>query len=82
MAFMTWDESYSVKVQRCDVEHQKLFQIINALQDAMAAGKGRDVIKRIVQELNSYTKSHFTAEEMLLARANYPQLSTHRSEHQ
>lgn len=82
MPFMAWDDSYSVKVQRCDREHQKLFQIINALQDAMGAGKGRDFIKRIVQELNSYSKYHFTTEEMLLALANYPLLSAHRTEHQ
>jgi hemerythrin len=79
---MVWDDTYSVKVNRCDLEHQRLFGIINALQDAMSAGKGRNVVQRIVRELNAYAKTHFSSEEMLLERAGYPALARHRSEHQ
>lgn len=82
MPFMVWDDSYSVKVERCDREHQRLFCIINALQDAMSAGKGRDFIQRVVQELNAYAKYHFSTEEVLMARASYPGIAQHRDEHQ
>lgn len=82
MPFMVWDDSYSVKVERCDREHQRLFCIVNALQDAMSAGKGRDFVQRIVQELSGYAKYHFSTEEVLLERASYPGLSQHRAEHQ
>lgn len=27
MALITWDQSYSVKVKRCDEDHQKLFAL-------------------------------------------------------
>lgn len=82
MAFMTWDESYSVKVKSCDLQHQKLFYLINAMQEAMKTGKGRDYAGTILSELSKYTKSHFLAEEVLMERTKYPALAQHRVEHQ
>jgi len=82
MGLVTWDKSYSVKVRRCDEEHQKLFQLMNALYDAMRVGKGRTVVRQIVAELSDYTKTHFQAEESLMERAKYPGLAGHRVEHQ
>lgn len=82
MALITWDQSYAVKVERCDAEHRKLFDITNALYDAMRAGKGRTVIQQVVAELSDYTQTHFRAEEALMERAKYPGLAGHQLEHQ
>jgi len=82
MTFMNWNESYSVKVKSCDLQHQKLFYLINALQEAMKARKGRHYAYKIVRELNQYTQSHFSAEEGLLERTNYPRLAEQRAQHQ
>jgi len=81
MPLLTWDTSYSVNVQRCDEQHQKLFSLINALHDAMSVGRGRSVVAPIVQELAQYTQTHFQAEEALLQQTNYPNLPTHLAEH-
>jgi len=81
MALITWDQSYSVKVKRCDEDHQKLFALINALHDAMRVGKGRNIVQQIVAELSAYTQTHFRTEEALMEQAKYPALSTHRVEH-
>jgi hemerythrin len=81
MGLVTWDQSYSVKVKCCDEQHQKLFQLLNALHDAMRVGKGRSVIGQIVAELSDYARTHFQAEEALMERANYPGLAGHRVEH-
>jgi hemerythrin len=82
MALISWDQSYSVKVKRCDEDHQKLFALMNTLHDAMRVGKGRTVIRQIVSELSDYTQTHFQAEEALMEQANYPALAGHRVEHQ
>jgi len=82
MSLVTWDQSYSVKVERCDEEHRKLFDLLNALHDAMSLGKGRTVLQQIVDELGNYSQAHFQAEEALMQRANYPSLPGHRVEHQ
>lgn len=81
MPLVTWDQSYSVKVARCDEDHKKLFALINQLHEAMSMGKGAEVVKQIVQELLAYTKSHFSAEETLLEKAGYPSLAAHRVLH-
>jgi hemerythrin len=68
-------------VKSCDSEHQKLFHLINQLHEAMKVGKGRVVIGNIVRELEAYTQTHFSAEEALLARAQYQRLSEHVLQH-
>jgi hemerythrin len=81
MALFTWNDSYSVKVEMCDAQHKKLFEIINQLADAMRAGKGQDVVARTVGELQLYTRTHFQQEESLLRKAKYPDLAPHQELH-
>jgi hemerythrin len=81
MPLITWDQSYSVSVKRCDEQHQKLFALMNELHDAMRVGAGGSVVQKVVRELNDYTISHFAAEELLLERSGYPGLAEHREEH-
>ena len=82
MGFLIWDRSFSVNVKRCDEDHRKLLAMVNALSQAMRAGKGSSVITDVVADLNAYFKSHFATEEGLLERTNYPELETHRAKHQ
>lgn len=82
MATFGWNSSYSVKVKRCDEDHQKLFLLIEELNDAMRSGQGKLIVDGIVQDLERYAKVHFTAEEALLAKAKYPGLAAHKVEHQ
>ena len=82
MPLFTWDQSYSVKVNRCDDDHKKLFALINRLHDAMSVGKGAAVMEQTVQELLDYTRVHFSAEEALMEKAGYAELPGHRAQHQ
>lgn len=81
MAFISWDESYSVKVAEMDGHHQKLFSLLNALHDAMRQGKGRNVMARTIAELGDYVNVHFAAEEALMQKARYRGLPGHQVEH-
>lgn len=81
MAFVSWNESFSVKVAELDGHHQKLFSLINALHDAMREGKGRSIMQQTIGELADYVAVHFKAEEALMEQANYPGLAGHRVEH-
>lgn len=81
MALFTWNDSYSVKVAMCDQQHKKLFEIINELADAMRSGKGNEVVGRTVGELLEYTRTHFSQEEALMQKANYPELQSHQEMH-
>jgi hemerythrin len=82
MPLLTWDQCYSVKIAELDGHHQKLFYLLNCLHEAMREGKGKSVIREIVEELVSYTHIHFQREEVLMEQANFPGLEVHRLEHQ
>ena len=81
MALIEWKPSYSVGVPTFDRQHQKLFELINQLHEAMAKGKAREQMSPIVSELYNYTKTHFREEEETLARARYTKLPTHKLMH-
>lgn len=82
MALMTWnDNDFSVNIKVLDTHHKKLFDLINALHDAMKQSKVRDVLAQIFSELIDYTVYHFRAEEELFQKYVYPEYTQHKKEH-
>jgi hemerythrin len=79
---MEWTERLSVGVTRFDDEHKKLVSLINALFDAVQAGQGREALGNTLDELITYTKTHFVNEESTLKRLGYPDLEAHHKEHE
>jgi len=82
MALIQWNDTLSVKIIEIDREHQKLVKMINDLEDAMRAGQGKDILKKIVDGLIQYTASHFSTEEKYFDQFAYPDSPAHKSEHQ
>ncbi len=81
MALFEWSDQYSVGVSRMDSHHQKLFDMLNKLHDAMTIGKAMDVIASIIKELLDYTKYHFGEEERLMEQINYVRLEDQKTAH-
>ena len=81
MALYEWKPEHSVSVLRFDSEHKKLFALLNELNDAMAEGRGRFAVVRILQELADYARRHFTGEESAMRRAKFSGLEAHIAEH-
>ncbi|XOF32398.1 MAG: bacteriohemerythrin [Candidatus Electrothrix sp. YB6] len=81
MSLIRWNDSFSVNVVEIDQQHKKLILIINELTDAMKAGKGKDVLGKILEGLISYTASHFKVEEKYFEQLNYPHTAEHKKEH-
>jgi len=82
MPLMEWTDRMSVGVAQFDNEHKKLVSLINELFDAVQAGRGREALGKILDELINYTKTHFTNEEHLMQKQGYPNLEAHRKEHE
>jgi len=82
MAFVNWNDSYSVSINQIDEQHKKLFTIINNLFDAMKQGKGNVVLGKVFKELEEYTRLHFATEENLMKIHNYPKFTRHKMEHE
>jgi hemerythrin len=81
MPLMQWNDKLSVGIKQFDTEHQKLIGLVNDLFDGIEAGKGKDVLGRILDGLISYTQTHFANEERYMVEHKYPGLAAHKAEH-
>jgi hemerythrin len=82
MALLTWDNNrFSVGVKSIDGQHSVLFGLINDLYDAMGKGQAQKLTGALLKKLVDYTQTHFTAEEKMMAAANYPGLADHKARH-
>lgn len=81
MAVFQWSDKYSVGDHMMDTHHQKLFDILNVLLDAMKEGRGEEVLDAQLEKLASYAKYHFDAEEKLMADISYPGLAAQQQAH-
>ena len=82
MAFIDWNDTYSVGVVKIDNQHKRLVQIINELSDAMGAGKGKEVLGNVLKELIAYVNTHFKTEEEMMVQFGYEEYENHRYEHE
>lgn len=76
-----WSEDFSVRVALMDDEHKVLFDLINQLNAAMMDGKSSDKVGEVMDALIDYTRFHFSHEEELLKKCNYPRFSEQERAH-
>ena len=81
MALIQWSDALSVNVAEIDRQHQKLVTMINDLNEAMRAGKGKDALGKTITELITYAGSHFQLEEKYFAQYGSPETAAHKKEH-
>jgi len=81
MPLIQWSEDLSVGVEKFDSQHKKLIALINELHDAMKAGKGHLVLHKTLEELTSYTQTHFADEERIMKLYNYPGYNAQKIQH-
>ncbi|MDH5397882.1 MAG: bacteriohemerythrin [Cyclobacteriaceae bacterium] len=81
MAFVNWDDSYSVEVSTIDDQHKKLIELVNQLYDAMRKGQDLIIIGEVIDELIHYTKTHFAYEEAYFEKFGFEKKEEHKAEH-
>ncbi len=82
MPFLEWNDSYSVKVEELDKQHQKLVDTINMFHEALASGKGAKVLDEVLDKLIEYSRHHFACEENYMTYYPYARYETHKEHHQ
>ena len=82
MSFFTWNELFSVNVAKYDSQHMKLVEMINELHQAMITGNAKDILRKIIDELITYTTVHFADEERMMKDYGYPGTAVHKEEHE
>ncbi len=81
MAVLQWTEDMSVGNPSLDRDHQVLVGMINQLDEAIKAGRGRETVSSILDALLDYTTYHFGREEALMQACGYPDLEAHCHTH-
>jgi hemerythrin-like metal-binding protein len=81
MPVFEWSEKLSTGIAKIDEQHVKLVGLVNALADAMRAGKGKDLIGAVLGELKGYTEYHFGFEEAAFAKYGFPGAAAHAKAH-
>lgn len=81
MALITWNDNLKTNVAECDQQHQRLIELINSLHDAMKAGKGREILEKVLSSLAEYTVYHSQTEEALFQQHGYPKAAEHKKQH-
>jgi hemerythrin-like metal-binding protein len=79
---MPWSAKLETGIQDIDDQHRKLVGMINSLHRAMKLKKGARESGRILGDLADYTVFHFSHEETLFDRHQYPDRASHREIHQ
>lgn len=82
MSLISWNNDFSVNIKKIDNQHKKLVELLNKLHDGMKEGKGKEILKDILNELINYTEFHFSTEERLFKEYNYPDYKIHKKEHE
>jgi len=81
MAYIEWEDSFSVGVEIFDNEHKKLIEIINRLHLALLMKETDAVMGKTLKDLIDYTITHFAHEEENMANQTYPEFFKHKKEH-
>jgi len=75
---LSWREDYECGHPLIDAEHRELFELANALLEAVVSGKdARPALDRLID----HVRRHFSDEEAILAEHAYPRLEAHRAAH-
>ncbi|MBF0614840.1 MAG: hemerythrin family protein [Magnetococcales bacterium] len=78
----TWQSDYSVGITVLDEDHKRLFELIFEMYKSMQKAYGKEDAARILTELQEYTITHFDREEAVMQKHGYPELESHRREHE
>ena len=81
--FIPWKNEYLVGIPIIDEQHKILIELANDLYDSCRDGRSSaaDGFRRAVHAVVNYVKVHFSTEEKIMERVNFPEALEHRNEH-
>jgi len=83
VVYVQWDDSYSVGVELIDKQHKQLFDFTNALYEGCRRGEtaAREHFIETLHATVDYVAVHFSTEERIMEKINYPDTANHKREH-
>jgi hemerythrin-like metal-binding protein len=77
-----WSSAYSVGIAEIDLQHRELLEKAATLLEHMEQHHSEDLLTPMVEFLEKHIGAHYTLEEGLMLKVNYPDTHIHISEHQ
>ena len=80
MAQLNWSSDLDTGINVIDNQHRRIVEYINQLHHAIETDDRAEVAE-VIEQLVDYTLSHFTFEEELMEKADYPFITAHKKVH-
>ena len=77
-----WNAGFSVNIRVLDGQHQKIFDILGNLYDALGKEYDATFLGIRVMEFSLYIATHFDTEELIMSEYHFPGYEAHRKEHE
>ncbi len=81
MATLTWGPSLKVGFGDIDVQHRRLVELVNRLEQGIDEGHPHETLSEVLSELLRYTKLHFAFEEKLMEQYGLDESGEHHAQH-
>jgi len=78
---LVWKDEFNLGHDWVDMQHHRLFELVNGLVEACADGSDIIKLKGTLDFLVNYTVQHFDDEEALQLKYNYPEYERHKRLH-
>ena len=80
---VSWHKSYSISIPLIDSQHMELINLTNKLYRSCLKGReySKEVFMEVLRSAVDYVGYHFSTEEKIMERVDYPGFGTHKREH-
>src|SRR6185369_1938359 len=79
--FIEWNITYSVGIDEIDYHHKTLFELLDRSYFLILEENNKNKLSELFYELIDYSHYHFSAEERLMIKYDYPNIDYHILEH-
>ena len=79
-----WSDAFSVGNKRIDSQHKELVRITNEFYEGVQMGgvMAKVYFMKTIQGAVMYVKTHFSTEEEIMQKVNYPYYEAHKKQHE
>ncbi len=81
MESIQWREKYNIGDKKIDSDHQKIVSLLQNLQLSNDTCLDPDETNRIFSDLQEYAADHFSYEESVLEKIDFPFIASHKKDH-
>jgi len=76
-----WESKYALGFHEIDEQHRQFVKAIDELYQAIQSKQTETKLIEIFKKLENYVVKHFSTEESLFHKTNYPKTDSHIAEH-